>query len=60
MPDTPEECVVAPCLGSVPNDEACIVEIAVDDIRPTDSVSNVSVKSKRHSTVISKSMSTTS
>lgn len=50
---------------TVPNDnETCIirvVESAVDDdIRPCDSVSNVSVRSKRCSTGVSKSMSTTS
>lgn len=66
MPDAPAEGVVAPFSGSVvPNDEeACtseIVENAVDDdIKPSDSASNVSMRSKRCSTVVSKSRSTTS
>lgn len=64
VPDTSEKGIVAPGFGSVSNEEACIfkiVENAVeDDIRPSDSVSNVSVRSKKRRTVVSKSMSTTS
>ncbi|XP_056125219.1 uncharacterized protein LOC130103060 [Rhinichthys klamathensis goyatoka] len=63
-PEAPAEGVVAPCLGSaVFDDEACIgkpVENVDDDVRPSDSVSNVSLRSKRFSTVVSKPMSTTS
>lgn len=63
-PDILEERVVSPCLGSVSNDEARIskiVEKAVeDDIRPRDSVSNVSVRSNKCSSVASKFMSITS